>query len=76
MGWSVSAGRDLGTLAKQLEKRYGVTKRRAALISKDQNSKATSNMVRSSHVEHGITKATWRFWGGKTPRLDSCSHER
>jgi SPP1 gp7 family putative phage head morphogenesis protein len=66
---SVSAGRDLGTLSKQLEKRYGVTKRRAALISKDQNNKATANMSRVRFIENGITTATWRHsGGGKVPR--------
>lgn len=66
---SVSAGRDLGTLAKQLEKRYGVTKRRAALISKDQNNKATSAMSRVRFIENGITTAIWRHsGGGKVPR--------
>lgn len=66
---SVSAGGDLGTLAKALEKRYGVTKRRAALISKDQNNKATANLNRVRNLELGITQATWRHsGGGKTPR--------
>jgi SPP1 gp7 family putative phage head morphogenesis protein len=66
---SVSRGRDLGYLSKELEKRYGVTKRRAALISKDQNNKATANMHRVRQVELGITQAKWRHsGGGKVPR--------
>jgi SPP1 gp7 family putative phage head morphogenesis protein len=66
---SISAGRDLGTLAKHLEKTYGITKRRAALISRDQNSKATSSMQRVRHLELGITKATWRHSSaGRQPR--------
>jgi SPP1 gp7 family putative phage head morphogenesis protein len=66
---SASAGRDLGAMAKQLEKRYGVTKRRAALISKDQNNKASANMQRVRQLEVGITKATWlHSGGGKVPR--------
>lgn len=66
---SVSRGRDLGYLAKELEKRYGVTKRRAALISKSQNNLATANMSRVRMIEHNITKAKWRHsGGGKVPR--------
>lgn len=66
---SASAGRDLGALAKQLEKRYGVTKRRAALIAKDQNNKASGNMARVRMLEANITKAIWRHsHAGKQPR--------
>lgn len=61
---SASAGRDLSTLAKALEKRYGVTKRRAALISKDQNNKSTAAMYRVRSLEIGITKAMWVHSGG------------
>jgi SPP1 gp7 family putative phage head morphogenesis protein len=66
---SVSAGRDLGTLAKELEARYPITKRRAALIARDQNNKASANMHRVRQVELGITQAKWRHsGGGKVPR--------
>lgn len=61
---SVSAGRDLGFLAKELEARYGVTKRRAALIARDQNNKATGLMHRARQKELGITQAKWRHSGG------------
>lgn len=66
---SASAGRDMGTMAKALEKRYGVTKRRAALIAKSQNNLATANMQRVRTLEMGITRAVWRHSaGGKKPR--------
>jgi SPP1 gp7 family putative phage head morphogenesis protein len=66
---SVAAGRDLGQLADAMEKTYGVTKRRAALIAKDQNNKATATLTRVRHLELGITKARWlHSAGGKTPR--------
>src|SRR5882724_11923096 len=38
---SVSTGRDLESLTTELKKRYGITHRRAAFISLDQNNKAT-----------------------------------
>lgn len=66
---SVAAGRDLGTLAKGLEERYGVTKRRAALISRDQNNKATAVITRVRQTELGITQARWvHSAGGRHPR--------
>lgn len=66
---SVQTGRDLGSLAKELEKNYGVTKRRAAFIARSQNNLATASMNRARQTELGITKAKWRHsGGGKTKR--------
>jgi len=66
---SVSQGHDLGTLAKALEKTYGVSKRRAAFIARDQNSKATAVLQKVRHLELGITRAKWlHSAGGKHPR--------
>lgn len=66
---SVQNGRDLGFLAAELEKRHGITKRRAALIAKDQNNKATAVMVRTRALEAGLTQAKWlHSAGGKEPR--------
>lgn len=66
---SVQTGRDLGTLAKDLQKSYGVTKKRAALIALDQNNKATSAFVRVRQVELGITQAIWHHsHAGREPR--------
>jgi SPP1 gp7 family putative phage head morphogenesis protein len=66
---SVQRGRDMGYLAKELEKNYGVTKRRAAFIARSQNNLATSAMNRARQTELGITKAKWRHSGaGKHPR--------
>lgn len=65
---SVRQGRDLGPLAKELREQYGVTKRRAALIARDQSNKATADMTRARQVEKGY-KAIWRHsHGGKEPR--------
>lgn len=66
---SVSQGRDLGTLTNELTKSFGVTRRRAAFIARDQNNKATAVMTRVRHLELGITQAKWlHSAGGKTPR--------
>lgn len=65
---SASVGRDLAPLARQLEIQYGVTRRRAALIARDQTNKATAVIVRERQNELGI-KAVWlHSAGGKDPR--------
>jgi SPP1 gp7 family putative phage head morphogenesis protein len=66
---SVQTGRDLGSLAKYLEKNYGSTKKRAAFIARSQNNLATGAMNRARQVQLGVTKAKWRHSGaGKEPR--------
>jgi uncharacterized protein with gpF-like domain len=72
---SVRQGRDLGPLAKELRAQYGVTKRRAALIARDQNNKATADMTRARQVEKGY-KAIWRHsHAGKTPRPSHVAND-
>jgi len=66
---SVQTGRDLGQLSKELQKKFGVSKSRAALISRDQNNKATSAFQRSRQQELGITEAVWMHsHAGEVPR--------
>lgn len=66
---SVQTGRDLATLTDHIEKRTGVTRRRAAFIARDQNNKATAVMVRTRALELGVTRARWlHSAGGKEPR--------
>jgi uncharacterized protein with gpF-like domain len=57
---SVLKGSDLDTLNKSLRKRYRMTLRRAALISRDQNAKARSLIENVQHRELGITHALWQ----------------
>jgi uncharacterized protein with gpF-like domain len=66
---SVQTGRDLGKLSEDLQKQYGIAKRRAATIARDQNNKATAAMNRARQVELGITEAVWvHSAAGKHPR--------
>lgn len=66
---SVQTGRDLHSLSTELQQHYGVTKRRAAFISLDQNNKATGALQRVRQIELGITHAVWlHSHGGKVPR--------
>lgn len=66
---SVQTGRDLGQLSTDLQTRLGVAKKRAALIARDQNNKATSAFTRARQVELGINEAIWMHsHAGKKPR--------
>lgn len=66
---SVTAGRDLGALTKELQDHYGVTHRRAAFIARDQNNKATASMTRARQDELGVIEAQWvHSGGGRHPR--------
>lgn len=66
---SVTVGRDLGSLAKELEEHYGVTRRRAATIARSQNNLATSSMDRVRRLELGLDESQWMHsGGGKHPR--------
>jgi len=66
---SVARGRDLSYLTDELEKRYGITRRRAAIIARDQNAKATSVMQSARQRSLGITHGIWRHsHAGKEPR--------
>lgn len=66
---SVQAGRDLGPLSLHLQKAHGMSFKRASLISRDQNNKATAVMARARHEELGIEKAIWMHsHAGKVPR--------
>lgn len=74
---SIATGRDLASLTEHLTKRVGVTKRRAALIARDQTNKATATMVRTRALENGITRARWQHSaGGKTPRPEHVKASR
>jgi SPP1 gp7 family putative phage head morphogenesis protein len=66
---SVTAGRDLETLTKDLQARYQVTKKRAKLIANDQNNKCTAQMARVRQKALGCKKGRWlHTGGGKEPR--------
>ena len=63
------AGRDIGPLTKDLERRYGITQRRAAFIARDQANKVTSQLAVARQQSLGITQGRWRHSGaGAEPR--------
>lgn len=66
---SVQTGRDLGSLSAELQSVFDVTRRRASLISRDQNNKATAAITRARQDELAIIEAVWlHSAGGKVPR--------
>lgn len=66
---SVATGGDLQALVKELRDRYGITKRRAVLISRDQNSKALATILRVRQQGLELTEAVWlHSHAGKVPR--------
>lgn len=65
----ITDGYDLAALAKDLNKTYDITKRRAELIARDQGAKAHAVIEKAKRQELGITKAIWlHSHAGKTPR--------
>ena len=66
---SILDGRNLADLTDELDKRYDITRRRALLIARDQNNKATDSFNRLRSEELGIKKAVWcHSHGDKEPR--------
>ena len=68
---SVTTGRAVGDLAKDLEKAFGVTTRRARFIALDQSNKASATLTRVRQLESvgADAEAIWvHSAGGKVPR--------
>lgn len=66
---SVQRGRDLQTVVQELEQQLQVSRKRARLIARDQNNKATATIQRVRQAELGIREAIWMHSGaGKKPR--------
>jgi uncharacterized protein with gpF-like domain len=63
------ARRDLKQLQNEIMHNFGVAKRRAALIARDQNNKPTAAINREWALEAGAKYAIWMHSGaGKEPR--------
>jgi len=66
---SIQTGKGMADLQPAIEKKYGVTKRRAALIARDQTSKATTAINKARLSGLGVKKFKWlHSYGGKEPR--------
>jgi SPP1 gp7 family putative phage head morphogenesis protein len=56
----IESGHDLGRMTEEMEKSFGVTERRAAIIARDQTNKATQNLSRQRLMDYGVTKGKWQ----------------
>lgn len=67
---SVTRGRDVAYLKDELKHRYGVTERRAKVIARDQNAKASNAIAVERSKQAGITHGIWvhRAGGSKSFR--------
>lgn len=66
---SVISGHDLKTLTDDLQDKYEIAWKRAALIASDQNSKAKAVFERTRRLDVGIKRAKWlHSHAGKVPR--------
>lgn len=66
---SVQNGRDMGFIAKEIQNTYGVSKRRAITIARDQTNKATEAVSQARAADIGIEYGFWMHRGGaKVPR--------
>lgn len=66
---SVTKGADMAALTDKIKHAYGVTWRRAALISRDQTAKAKGVFEAARRHELGIKRAKWLHSGaGREPR--------
>ena len=66
---SVAKGRDLGGLTEALAETREITRRRAELIARDQNNKATEALTRTRYQELGLNRAIWMHRpAAKVPR--------
>lgn len=66
---SVMVGGDLDTLSRTIMKKYGIARKRAALIARDQNNKAKAVIENVRRMDLGLEEAIWQHsGGGKVPR--------
>ena len=56
---SVQAGRDIYGLTEELDRSYDISRKRAAVIARDQNNKATDGLNRVRDAGLGITEGIW-----------------
>jgi uncharacterized protein with gpF-like domain len=73
---SVVAGGDLQSLVRDLRQNHGVARKRANLIARDQNHKATGAIARVRYIDLGIERAIWRHsHGGFEPRPSHLAND-
>lgn len=73
----VTQGRDLHHISKELRETFDVPRKRAALIARDQNNKASAAILRIRQAEAGIQRARWvHSTAGKHPRPEHVAFSK
>jgi hypothetical protein len=74
---SVQMGGKVSDAVREMEERYSLTRKRAALIARDQNHKALAAITRVRQQELGIRRARWvHSTAGKVPRPSHVAFSR
>lgn len=68
---AVTAGRDVASLKEELSTRYGMTRRRAEFIARDQCNKAIEGLARANDLETGVEEGVWIHVPGKKTSRES-----
>lgn len=71
---AVNGGSDLHTLTKELREVHAITRKRAALIARDQNAKAKATIEQARRLELGISRARWRHSHAGQEKYKRPSH--
>ena len=69
-------GSDSFSIKRQLQEAYGIEKRHAKLIARDQTSKLTSELNRFRQTDIGITHYIWRTSGDESVRPTHAHNNR
>lgn len=65
---NLRTGETAKTLAKRLNEEFGITRRRAKLIARDQTAKLTSDLTQARQQQAGIVKYRWSTSGDERVR--------
>lgn len=71
----MQTGQSTRSMAKEISSRFGVTKRRAELIARDQVSKLNGQLTQLRHKEAGVKKYRWRTSRDERVRATHAARE-
>lgn len=71
----LAAGTRSATMVKEITKEFGITRKRAKLIARDQVSKLNAQLTRQRHKANGIKFSIWRTVGDERVRPEHEARE-
>lgn len=72
---SLVEGRRFTDVSKELQKRFGITRRRANLIGRDQTTKLNASLTRLRQESIGVTEYIWQTAGDERVRPTHKAHD-